>query len=400
MKKLDLTGQKYGKLTVLGPGNPKLIGKKHPKNRGTWLCRCDCGKEIEVLRCNLKRQTRSCGCLIQETIKYNFVDLTSQKIEKLTVIKMSDKKTKTRGVLWECLCECGKTILLPSNSLISRNTTSCGDIKIHPRNIGFCGEIPISHIHAIKNNAIKRRLEFCVSGEYLWELFIKQDRRCTISNRLLTFTSKTNPSLYRGETTASLDRIDSSRGYIEGNVQWLHKDINKMKFAFSDEKFIDICKEIYLFNKNKARPSWDEYFLNIATEISSRSDDQFIKHGAVIIDNDSKHILGTGYNNTIRGFDEDLIDLGNRELRRPYMIHAESLAIMNCTKSAFEAKNGCSIYVTGLPCVSCLQQIISFGIKRVVYRDSIGSITENRESDEIRRNILLSRPDIEIMVLK
>lgn len=46
------------------------------------------------------------------------------------------------------------------------------------------------------------------------------------------------------ETTASLDRIQNDKGYIEGNVQWVHKDINRMKNIFEQNYFIDICKKI------------------------------------------------------------------------------------------------------------------------------------------------------------
>jgi hypothetical protein len=51
-------------------------------------------------------------------------------------------------------------------------------------------------------------------------------------------------------TTASLDRIDSSKGYIEGNVQWIHKHINKMKNNFNESYFIEICKKISQKNQN------------------------------------------------------------------------------------------------------------------------------------------------------
>lgn len=43
---------------------------------------------------------------------------------------------------------------------------------------------------------------------------------------------------------ASLDRIDSSQGYIKGNVQWVHKDINKMKFDLSQDRFLELCNII------------------------------------------------------------------------------------------------------------------------------------------------------------
>jgi len=43
------------------------------------------------------------------------------------------------------------------------------------------------------------------------------------------------------ENTASLDRIDSSKGYVKDNVQWVHKDINRMKWNFPQDKFVKLC---------------------------------------------------------------------------------------------------------------------------------------------------------------
>jgi hypothetical protein len=51
------------------------------------------------------------------------------------------------------------------------------------------------------------------------------------------------------KNTASLDRIDSSRGYIEGNVQWVHKMANMCKQHYSQKRFIDMC--IAVSNKVK-----------------------------------------------------------------------------------------------------------------------------------------------------
>ena len=49
---------------------------------------------------------------------------------------------------------------------------------------------------------------------------------------------------YGEETTASLDRIDSSRGYDADNIQWVHKDINWMKQDFSQSEFIAYCRRV------------------------------------------------------------------------------------------------------------------------------------------------------------
>jgi hypothetical protein len=56
------------------------------------------------------------------------------------------------------------------------------------------------------------------------------------------------------ERTASLDRIDSSFGYIEGNVQWVHKDINIIKLDYDQDYFIKICSAVCNY-KNKENNS-------------------------------------------------------------------------------------------------------------------------------------------------
>lgn len=70
-----------------------------------------------------------------------------------------------------------------------------------------------------------------VSPRFLWKLFQGQKGRCALSGLRISFEEK----------TASLDRKDSSLGYLKTNVQWVHKDVNLMKNHFSDERFREIC---------------------------------------------------------------------------------------------------------------------------------------------------------------
>lgn len=103
------------------------------------------------------------------------------------------------------------------------------------------GEIRQHHWYCIKKGAEKRKIEFSVSIDYAWNLFLSQNRRCTLSGLPLLF-ARTRKSHAVGETTASLDRIDSTKGYVEGNVQWVHKWINLMKNDFTTEEFVHYCK--------------------------------------------------------------------------------------------------------------------------------------------------------------
>lgn len=60
---IDLTGQRFGRLTVLSRGERN----KHRQLR--WVCKCDCGKTCTTLGMTLRKgETQSCGCLHREVI--------------------------------------------------------------------------------------------------------------------------------------------------------------------------------------------------------------------------------------------------------------------------------------------------------------------------------------------
>lgn len=109
---------------------------------------------------------------------------------------------------------------------------SCLKRRIH-------SDIPSRYIHSIIRSAKNRNIEYSVSLDYLWEAFRKQDRKCAISGVYIDF-----PKVGQKQTeqTASIDRIDSDLGYIEGNIWWVHKKINTMKWDLKLKEFLEICK--------------------------------------------------------------------------------------------------------------------------------------------------------------
>lgn len=76
--------------------------------------------------------------------------------------------------------------------------------------------------------------------EYLDELLVGQNFKCAMSG-VSIFTGKSSKYCNVRAVTASVDRIDSMLGYTEGNIQWVHKDINRLKSDFDTGKFIDLC---------------------------------------------------------------------------------------------------------------------------------------------------------------
>lgn len=123
MRKIDLTGQKFGKLTVL------FEQPERKNSKIVWHCKCDCGNECDIVGSQLTKAdhpTRSCGCLQKEKTRLanQSEDLTGQKFGRLTVIKRQENSSK-----WECLCECGNKVITTTNHLKTGHTQSCGCLQ-------------------------------------------------------------------------------------------------------------------------------------------------------------------------------------------------------------------------------------------------------------------------------
>lgn len=116
-------------------------------------------------------------------------------------------------------------------------------------NYGWKGyqEISGSCWAAIKASAKERKYELDITIEYLWDLFIEQKRKCALSGMDIKFATNSSSN----DKTASLDRIDNSKGYIKGNVQWVHVDVNYAKQNLDEKYFIEICGKIWDNSKDK-----------------------------------------------------------------------------------------------------------------------------------------------------
>ena len=102
-------------------------------------------------------------------------------------------------------------------------------------------EISGAYWNRVKIGAKNRNHEFDITIQHIWELYIKQNRKCFLSGLDIGFIDIWDSKLLHNQT-ASLDRIDNDKGYIIGNVQWLHKDINRLKHTFTQSDFIKYCK--------------------------------------------------------------------------------------------------------------------------------------------------------------
>ncbi len=128
------------------------------------------------------------------------------------------------------------------------------------------------------------------------------------------------------------------------------------------------------------RPSWEQYFMDIARLVASRSTCLRRQVGAVIVKD--KNVLATGYNGTPSGIthcsetgclrEQLKIPSGERhELCRG--LHAEQNVIVQAAKHGINIE-GSTLYCTNSPCIICSKMIINAGIKEIVYLDGYPDI--------------------------
>jgi hypothetical protein len=255
----NLIGTRFNRLLV------KDFAGTDNRSNSLWKCICDCGEEKIVsswhLRSNL---VKSCGCLRREKSSINgkkslgkitFKDyLVGKRFGRLIVLKDSGKR-QNRNILWLCKCDCGKEKIVVTNSLKNKNCSSCGCLRRQYRgkiSVYWKGyeDLSASYMTRVRLSAIKRNLKFKLTIKDAWEQFLKQNRKCALSGVELTIEQ--GYTKYYEKQTASLDRIDSSKGYTKDNIQWVHKDINNMKQDYSQDYFIDICTKIAKLNQKSS----------------------------------------------------------------------------------------------------------------------------------------------------
>jgi len=120
MKLIDLTNETFGSWKVIKRGTDL-------NQKPTWICKCACGVEKEVLSRSLRRgSSTSCGCS-------KAIDMTGIKMGRLLILNRSGSLVNSLGekeaALWNCKCDCGKETVVSGNDLRSGHTKSCGCLQ-------------------------------------------------------------------------------------------------------------------------------------------------------------------------------------------------------------------------------------------------------------------------------
>lgn len=194
-----------------------------------------------------------------ERAVYNKIDMTGSVIGSYTVLgKVGVKKFPSGNShhVWRVQCQLCNNVKDTQAQHVMKGKYGCKDCKgAAMSGIKSCHwrgglYVPANFVAKIKFAAVRksRTIYFDLTYDYLDSLWIAQDGCCAYTGWKLEFDKSGVPG------SCSLDRIDSSSGYVEGNVQFVHKDVNVMKWNLSDSRFREICTAIHKRgNKNAQR---------------------------------------------------------------------------------------------------------------------------------------------------
>lgn len=177
-------------------------------------------------------------------------NLINQIFNKLTIKECAGfTNTKTNRKLWKCQCECGQFCIVSGFDLMRNHTKSCGCLSTYTGGKYISGK----QFASLRGQAKRRKIEFTITLIYIEKIFEQQNKLCKYTKIPIYFDStRKNGIKINGKNkilagTASIDRKDSKKGYVEDNIQIVHKDVNLAKHIKSDEEFIKMC---HLIAKN------------------------------------------------------------------------------------------------------------------------------------------------------
>ena len=258
----DIVGKKFGRLMVLERSRVEEGRYKNGRfyRRYYYLCQCSCGKEFELRRDSiLSGHTTSCGCIILADLE----DVIGKRFGKLVALKHvpGEASNGPKAHYYLCVCDCdpNKKIKVRRNDLITKKKPSCGCTHYVQGNLNKCwkgcGDISGAYWSGIKCGARKRKIPLNLTIDDAHKQLELQSYTCALTGWPISVHGYTGKESMKCMRTASLDRRDNTKGYEKGNIQWLHKDINKFKLAHSNAQVVEISRMVVSKQSNPEQTS-------------------------------------------------------------------------------------------------------------------------------------------------
>jgi hypothetical protein len=247
----DLVGQKIGRLTVLERCEDRMYSKNLPVT--TWRCKCDCGNIIIATSRKLKNNpVPSCGCYTKERYssrgENRVHDLTGQRFTRLLVTSRAEDKFSPQGkryIRWNCVCDCGKPVIVNANSLVQGRTKSCGCYNTEKAGWNF---IDLTGRVFGRLTVVDRAEDKVTpSGNkcVMWNCVCECGNKAVVNSRALVTGNSKSCGCYNSDVRRERNRKYNTYNIIDGVV---HVFTPSGKEFLMDEKFLyllnDHCWEI------------------------------------------------------------------------------------------------------------------------------------------------------------
>ncbi|MHA7837254.1 MAG: deoxycytidylate deaminase, partial [bacterium] len=183
------------------------------------------------------------------------------------------------------------------------------------------------------------------------------------------------------ETLEELEALEArERGSEDPNAQQLDAVRDEADFVLTNDSTLeDLHAQIQSWVRGQlsfSRPAWDDYFMDIARVVASRSN--CVKRKVAAVVTRDRRIISTGYNGTPRGTRNcneggcprcNELAVGGTRLDECLCSHAEENAITQAAYHGVSLKDG-TIYTTFSPCLQCTKMIINAGLAQVIYQSA------------------------------
>ena len=211
------------------------------------LVECKCGKR-ELKNLSDLRNGRSTGCRNCKARERSRSIKIGDKYKHWTVID-GPTTNEHQCLIWKVQCDCGTERWMQGNELTDPNSSfqcmQCAQKERGTRERiqnGGAFNFSINRLHKLQRSAKERGYDFTLDIPYLCDLYERQNHICAITGDVIESIDD-----------ASLDRIDSSKGYVEGNVQWVTKQAHLSKHVMTMTELIQFCKKV--LNHANQQPS-------------------------------------------------------------------------------------------------------------------------------------------------